>query len=387
ETLEKTGSLDIDVADKLIENVVSTLEIPVGIAVNFLINGKDYLIPMAIEEASVVAACSNAARMARLGGGFTASATESIMIGQIQIYDYGNLTELQEKILNMKSEILDIANSKSNTLVKLNGGAKDIQLRRLSDRARSAVLHILVDVKDAMGANIVNTMCEAIAPVIEDKCHCRTNLRILSNLTPHRMAHASAVFPKDAIGGEDVVSRIVLASDMASVDPYRAATHNKGIMNGIDAVVLATMNDWRAVEANAHTYTHISDSLSLTRYRATPEGDLMGEINIPISVGTVGGSTNAVPKASLFRKILGVKSAREFSEVLASVGLAQNFAALRALVSEGIQRGHMSLHARNVAITAGAKGNEVEEIAGAMIAAKRISVSYAAELLKKLRNN
>ncbi|MEM3676263.1 MAG: hydroxymethylglutaryl-CoA reductase, degradative, partial [Thermoplasmataceae archaeon] len=326
-------------------------------------------------------------RIARLGGGFKASATESIMIGQIQVYDYGSLASVEETILSMKPEILAIANSKSNTLTRLKGGAKDIQIRRISDRAKSIVVHLLVDVKDAMGANIVNTMCEAVASAIEERCRCRTNLRILSNLTPHRMAHASAVFPKDAIGGEDVASRVVLAAEMASVDPYRAATHNKGIMNGIDAVVLATLNDWRAVEANAHTFTHISESLSLTRYKVLPSGDLLGEIDIPLAVGTVGGSTNSHPKAALFRKILGISSAKEFSEVLASVGLAQNFAALRALVSEGIQRGHMSLHARTVAISAGAQGDEVDAIARKMVEAGKISISYATELLGKLRNN
>ena len=376
----------MEIMDHIIENVFSTLELPVGVATNFVINGRDYMIPMAVEEASIVAACSNAAKIARSTGGFTAEAGEPIIIGQIQLLDYGDADNARSSIMKNREKIINLANSRSKTLSKMNAGAKDIAIRVLSDSSKSMVIHLIVDVRDAMGANIVNTMCETVAPLIEEITGGRVNLRILSNLTPQRIARSRAVFPASLIGGREVVRRIISACEMANIDPYRAATHNKGIMNGIDSVLMVTMNDWRAAEANAHTYSHISGNLSLTRYYENEAGDLVGEINIPISVGVVGGTTGAIQKVRVFRKILGVNSSTEFSEVLASVGLAQNFAALRALCSEGIQKGHMALHARNVAITAGARGYEAEKIAEIMIGRGSISVSSAQEIMAELRN-
>ena len=376
----------MEIMDHIIENVFSTLELPVGVATNFVINGRDYLIPMAVEEASIVAACSNAAKIARSTGGFTAEAGEPIIIGQIQLVDYGNADNAKASIMKNTDRILSLANSRSRTLSSMNAGAKDINIRVLDDLSKSMVIHLLVDVRDAMGANIVNTMCETVAPFIEEITGGKVNLRILSNLTPQRIAKSRAIFPASSIGGREVVRRIISACEMANIDPYRAATHNKGIMNGIDSVLMVTMNDWRAAEANAHTYSHISGNLSLTRYYENESGDLVGEISIPISVGVVGGTTGAIQKVKIFRKILGVNSSREFSMVLASVGLAQNFAALRALCSEGIQKGHMSLHARNVAITAGARGQEAEKIAEIMVKRGNISVSSAQEIMADLRN-
>lgn len=385
DTLSSYGSLTPDLADKLIENVVSTLELPVGVAPNFRINGKDYMIPMAIEEASVVAACSNAARIARQTGGFLSESSEPVMIGQIQITRYANRDELKKAINSHKEEILKLANTRSKTLNSMGAGARDLEIRDLDDPHRSVVVHLLIDVRDAMGANVVNSMCETVAPYLEELTGCVTNLRILSNLTPHRVSRSRAVFRKDLIGGEAVVDNIVSAYEMANVDPYRAATHNKGIMNGIDAVLMATLNDWRSAEANAHTYHTITGNYSLTKYSKTPEGDLLGEIEVPIAVGTVGGSTNTVRKASIFRKILNVSSSREFANILAAVGLAQNFAAVRALSSEGIQKGHMSLHSRSLAASVGATGKEIDFVAEEMVKTGSISMTRARELLDELR--
>lgn len=385
ETLRMQGSLGTELADRLIENVVSTLELPVGIAPNFRINGKDYLIPMAIEEASVVAACSNAARIARVSGGFVSESTEPIMIGQIQIVKYDSLEKLKSTILEHETDIITLANTRSRTLSSLGAGAKGIEIRTLDDPQKSVVVHLLIDVRDAMGANVVNSMCETVAPYLEEITGCRTNLRILSNLTPHRVSRSKTIFKKDLIGGEAVVDNIINAYQMANVDPFRAATHNKGIMNGIDAVLLATLNDWRSAEANAHTYHVLTGNYSLTRFSKTPEGDLMGEIEIPIAVGTVGGSTNTVKKAAIYRKILGVENSREFANVLAAVGLAQNFAAVRALSSEGIQKGHMSLHARSLAASVGAEKEEIDLISDTMIKNGTISMSKARELLEDIR--
>lgn len=385
ETLKETGSLTADLADKLIENVISTLELPVGIVPNFLINGKNYLIPMAIEEASVIAACSNAAGIARATGGFSSESSEPIMIGQIQITSYDDFNKLKSILLEHKQEILRIANTRSRTLSTLGAGAKELEIRRLGNPGKDVVVHLLVDVQNAMGANIVTSMCEAVAPYLEDLTGCRTNLRILSNLTPYRVSRSTAVFRKDMVGGEEVVDNCISSYEMANADPYRAATHNKGIMNGIDAVLMATLNDWRSAEANAHSYHIISGNLSLTRYSKTREGDLRVEIEMPIAVGTIGGSTNTVKKASIFRKILNVNDSKEFANVLAAVGLAQNFAAVRALSSEGIQRGHMSLHARSLAASVGASGDEIDEIAMIMVKTNTISMTSAREILENIR--
>lgn len=384
EVLRMHGSLTTELADKLIENVVSTFEIPVGIAPNFRINSKDYLVPMAIEEASVVAACSNAARIARSSGGFVSESTEPIMIGQIQIVRYSSFEEIRKAIIEHEPQIIALANTRSKTLSSLGAGARGIEIRTLNDPQKSIVIHLLIDVRDAMGANVVNSMCETVAPYLEDLTGCTTNLRILSNLTPHRVSRSKAIFKKELIGGEEVVDNIISAYHMANVDPYRAATHNKGIMNGIDAVLLATLNDWRSAEANAHTYHALTGNYSLTRYSKTPEGDLLGEIEIPIAVGTVGGSTNTVRKAAIYRKVLGVGNSREFANVLAAVGLAQNFAAVRALSSEGIQKGHMSLHARSLAASVGAQNGEIDLISDEMVRNGTISMSKAKELLEDI---
>jgi hydroxymethylglutaryl-CoA reductase len=387
EEISKTGSLPLDLADKLIENVISTVELPVGIAVNFTINGKDYLIPMAIEEASVVAACSNAAKIARASGGFQSTSSDPVMIGQVQLMGCGDFEKVRTAVENHKGEILDLANGRSRTLSSMKAGARDIEIRRINDPQGSTVLHLKVDVRDAMGANVVNSMCEAVAPLLERITGCKVNLRILSNLTPDRIARSKAKFRKDLIGGEEVVKRIIRSYEMADVDPYRAATHNKGIMNGVDAVILATMNDWRSAEANAHTYHNLSGHLSLTRYSQDENGDLIGEIEIPVAVGTVGGSTNTVKKAAIFRKILNVGSSSEFNQVLAAVGLAQNFAALRALSAEGIQKGHMGLHARSLAVSVGAKGDEIDRISETMVAEGNISMARARDLLESIRKS
>ncbi|MFW9830395.1 MAG: hydroxymethylglutaryl-CoA reductase, degradative [Candidatus Thorarchaeota archaeon] len=387
--LEAFGALDATTADRMIENVVGTYAFPLGIATNFLINGKDYLIPMAIEEPSVVAAASNAARIARNAGGFSASTTDPVMIGQIQIADIPELEKAERNILDQKKSLLRVANAQDPVLIKFGGGARDLQVRQLkTSMGPMLVVHLLVDTRDAMGANAINTMAEALAPLIEDLTQGRVYLRILSNLAEFRLARAEATFPKKLLGGPKGVDGILKAYAFAEADPYRCATHNKGIMNGIDAVLLATGQDFRAVEAGAHTFaaTRPEGYQSLTKYKKTKSGDLYGRIELPLAVGLVGGATRTHPVARLNVKILGVKTANELAQVIACVGLAQNLAALRALSQEGIQAGHMKLHSRNVAIAAGAEGNEVDKVSQQMIAEKRVRFDRAQEILTKLRN-
>ena len=375
-------AIDKDTADRMIENVIGIYELPLGIATNFLINGKDYLIPMAIEETSVVAAASNAAKIARVRGGFEAEASDQIMIGQIQLLHIQDLDKAIKEILKSREEILNLANQQDKVLVSLGGGAKDIEIRKVDDML---VVHLLVDVKDAMGANAANTMAEAVAPLLEEITGGKARLRIISNLADRRIARARAVFDKKAMGGEDVVDAFLEGYRFALLDPYRAATHNKGIMNGIDAVVIATGNDWRAIEAGAHAYAAREGTYKpLTRYWKDDDGNLVGEIELPIAVGVVGGAVSIHRKAQICRKILGVKSAKELAMVLASVGLAQNFAALLALSTVGIQKGHMELHAQNIAVMAGAKGDQIDEIAQRMIKEGKIRLDRAKELLKEL---
>jgi len=383
--IRNMGALGEQLADHMIENVVSVMEVPMGIAVNFLINDRDYLIPMAIEEPSVVAAASNAAKMARIKGGFKAIATDPIMIGQIEVSGMPDPFGAKFRILENKKKLLEIANQQDPILVKLGGGAKDIEVRILDEKEPMIVVHILVDVRDAMGANAVNTMAEALAPYIAELSKGKVRLRILSNLATYRLARAYAVFDKDAIGGPDVVDGILEAYKFAMLDPYRATTHNKGIMNGIDAVLIATSNDWRAIEAGAHAYAAMNGYKSLTKWEKNEDGDLVGYIELPMAVGIVGGATSTHPKAKIARKILNVSSAQEFAGVLAAVGLAQNFAAIRALATEGIQRGHMELHARNVAISAGAVGDEIDLVANELVRQKKIRLDVAQEILKKIR--
>lgn len=380
------NGLDEGIADRMIENVVSVMEVPIGIATNFLINDKDYLIPMAIEEPSVVAAASNAAKMARVKGGFKSISSDPIMIGQIELSGIKDPFGAKFRILEMKNELIHMANSKDPVLVKLGGGVRDIEVRVIDEENPMVVVHLLVDVRDAMGANAVNTMAEYLAPKISEISRGRVRLRILSNLATYRITRSFAIFDKKTIGGEDAVEGIIEAYRFAKIDPYRATTHNKGIMNGIDAVLVATSNDWRAVEAGAHAYAALNGYTSLSKWEINENGDLEGYLEIPIAVGVVGGATATHPKAKLMRKILGVTSAREFADVLGAVGLAQNFAAIRALATEGIQRGHMELHARNVAISAGAKGDEIDEVAEIMVRDKTIRVDYASEVLKMIRS-
>jgi hydroxymethylglutaryl-CoA reductase len=386
--LTKVGRLGLDVADKMIENVIGTFELPYAVAVNFLINGRDYLVPMVIEEPSVVAAASNAARWCREGGGIVSIATEQLMIAQIQVVKVPSPHTAVVRILERKREILDVANSTNEILVKLGGGAKDLEVRVLdSPVGKMVVVHLIVDVKDAMGANIVNTMAEAVAPIIEEASGGRVLLRIVSNLADRRLVRSWTRVPRDVIGGPEVVEGIVYAWAFAAADPYRAATHNKGIMNGIIAVALATGQDTRALEAGAHSYAARRGRYEpLSVWEVDANGDLVGYLELPIAVGTVGGSIRSNPMARLSLKILGVKTAKELAEVMGAVGLAQNLAALRALATEGIQRGHMRLHARQLALAAGATPEEVDLVVAELVKSGTITLEKAQEILQSIRS-
>jgi hydroxymethylglutaryl-CoA reductase len=387
EKILKPGALSDDIADKCIENVIGTYQLPMGVAMNFIIDGKERLIPMVVEEASIVAAASNAAKMARPSGGFHTSYTGNIMIAQVQVLDVPNPHFACQSILHHKEEILSIANSKDPILVKYTGGAKDVEVRVIdSIIGTMVVVHLIVDTGDAMGANAVNTMAEAIAPIIEEITKGTVKLRILSNLAVYRLARATAVFNKEDIGGTSVVDGIIAAYAFAEADPFRAATSNKGIMNGMDPVVVATGNDWRGMEAAAHSYMYYKYGkyTSMTRWEKDADGNLCGSIEIPIMVGLVGGATKIHPAAQTAIKILGVKTAEELSRIIAAVGLAQNFAAMRALATDGIQKGHMKLHARNIATVAGANGELLDKVVNKMVADKNISIEYAKELLSKI---
>ncbi len=383
--LIKTGSLSFDIVDKMIENVIGSIPFPLGIATNFMINGRDYLIPMAIEEPSVVAAASNAAKMARLKGGFSTSSTGSIMIGQIQVVKVKSPSKAKQAILSSKEEILKKANEQDPILYSLGGGAKDLNVKVLQTiRGSMVIAELYVDTKDAMGANAVNTMAESVASLIERITGGQVLLRIISNLATKRLVRASVVIDKSEVGGESIVDGILDACAFANADPYRAATHNKGIMNGVIAVALATCNDHRAIEAGGHAYAaRTGNYTSLTMWEKNGDGDLVGFIELPMAVGIIGGATKTHPIAQIALKILGVKTASELGEVMAAVGLAQNLAALRALVAEGIQRGHMELHARNIAIAAGAKGAIINKVVEEMVHEKKIRLDRAKELLKK----
>jgi len=386
EVLRSSGGLKLEDANRMIENVVGAFSVPVGIAANFLINGKDYLIPMAIEEPSVVAGASNAARIAREGGGFQANSTEPIMISQVQLVGVEDPNRAKVEILSKKDDLLRIANEQDPVLVSLGGGAKDIEVRVIdTELGKMVITHLLVDTRDVMGANVVNTMAEATAPRIREIVGGGTvYLRIVSNLPVYRLARAWALFPSEALGGEDAVDGILYAHAFAAADPFRCVTHNKGIMNGIEAVVLATGNDTRAIEAGAHAYASIAGKYApLTCWEKNQNGDLVGSIEIPVAVGIVGGATRH-PQAKVNLKILGVKNSKELGEVLSAVGLAQNLAALRALATVGIQKGHMRLHARNIAAMAGAKGELIDKVAEIIVREKKIRVDRAHEVLEKL---
>ena len=388
--------VDPGTLNRMIENVIGSFPLPVGIATHFQVNGKDLLVPMAIEEPSVVAAASNSAKVVRGTGGFRAQTTAPVMIGQIQVVGIADPAAARLRVLAERDRFLEMANAKDPMLVKFGGGARDLEARVLdSPRGPMLVVHLLVDARDAGGMNAVNTMCEALAPEVARVAGGRVVLRIISNLAVFRLARASATFPASALAtetatGPEVVEAILDAYTLALVDPFRCATHNKGIMNGISSVVVATGNDFRAIEAGAHTYAAFRAKdggvvRPLTTYEKDRDGNLVGTIELPTAVGLIGGATAVHPTAKANVKILGVRGAQELAQVLACVGLAQNFAALRALATEGIQRGHMELHARNIAATAGAKGAEVDRVVAKLIEEHAIRIDRAKEILEELR--
>ncbi len=387
------GGIEPELADRMIENVIGLYSLPLGIATNFLINGREVLVPMAVEEPSIVAGASFMARLVREGGGFSADADEPEMIGQIQILELTDLPAAEKSLLTHKAELLAEAGEADPVLVRAGGGPRDIEVRKIDSPLSGSflVLHLILDVRDAMGANAVNTACERVAPLVERLTGGRTRLRILSNLADRRLARARCAVPLKTLAfegwsGEAVRDGILEAYAFAAADPYRAATHNKGIMNGVDAVVLATGNDWRAVEAGAHAYAARSGTYtSLSIWEQDGEGGLAGSLELPMAAGIIGGATRVHPAARAALKILGVRTARELAEVIVSVGLAQNLAALRALATEGIQHGHMRLHARQVAIAAGASGEAVDRIAGQLVAENAIRTDRAEELVRRQR--
>ncbi len=379
------GGISFEKADKMVENAIGTFSLPLGIATNFKINGKDYVIPMVIEEPSVIAAASKGAKIARIKGGFEISTDESYSIGQIQVLDV-DVSNGIKKIQESEKEILELANSKSNTLSKMGKGAKEVSCKEIdTPLGKMLIVELLIDVGDAMGANVTNTMCEGIAPLIEKITGGRTLLRILSNYSTRRIAKAKAVFDKDAVGGEEVVDNILMAFEFADNDVYRAVTHNKGIMNGTIAVANATGQDSRAIEASANAYAARSGQYrSLSKWTKDKEGNLVGHLELPLSVGIIGGIANVHPIAKICTKILGVTSAKELAGVMTATGLAQNYSAIRALATEGIQKGHMRLHARNLAAAAGAKPEQIDQIVQKMIEEKKISLDNAKELLEQI---
>ncbi|MBI5035953.1 hydroxymethylglutaryl-CoA reductase, degradative [Candidatus Micrarchaeota archaeon] len=386
--LAKESALDLETANRMIENVVSTFPLPFGVVPGFKVNGIERLVPMAVEEPSVVAASANAAKLSE---GFTSEASEPVMIGQIQLLGVKDVPKAIEAIEAKKKELVAKANEKDRMLISRGGGAKGIECRHLkSKRGDMLIVHLLVNVQDAMGANTINTMCEILSPELEKLSGGKVRLRIISNLAVHRTVKAKTVWTKEALEestkgafkGSEVVGAVLDAYAFAEADPYRACTHNKGAMNGIDAVLIATGNDWRAVEAGAHAFASLSGEYKpLTKYYKNEKGDLVGEIELPMAIGIVGGATKTHPLAKIALKIMGVTKASELAEIIAAVGLTQNFAALRALATEGIQRGHMRLHAKNIAVMAGAHGKEIEEIADKMAGEKNVSVQRAKELL------
>jgi hydroxymethylglutaryl-CoA reductase len=391
--LAAPGALSVERANGMVENVIGTFELPLGVAGNFLVNGREYLVPMVVEEPSVVAAASFMAKLAREGGGFDASSTGPIMRAQVQVLGVTDPYGARQALLRARDQILEVANSRDKVLIGLGGGCRDVEVHVFPDTPRGPmiVMHLIVDVRDAMGANTVNTMAESVSPLVEKLTGGTVRLRILSNLADLRLARARvrltpAVLKTAQRSGEEIVEGVLDAYTFAAVDPYRAATHNKGIMNGIDPVIVATGNDWRAVEAGAHAYACRGGRYtSLTTWEKDTTGALVGTIEMPMPVGLVGGATKTHPLAQLALKILGVKSAQELGEVAVAVGLAQNLGALRALATEGIQRGHMALHARNIALVAGATGDEIDAVARQMAAEHDVRTDRAVALLEALR--
>ena len=384
------GALGEETANRMIENVVGTFPLPLGIAANFMVNKKEYMVPMAVEEPSVVAAATHMAKGTRETGGISADSDDPIMIGQIQLVNLDDPFKAKEQIIEKKEELVKLANEQDPILVKFGGGCKGIEVRVLdSETGPMVITHLLVDCRDAMGANAVNTMAEAVAPRLETITGGRVYLRIISNLAIYRKTRATAVWPAEFLGGEEVVDGIIEAFAFACADPFRVATHNKGIMNGIDPVVIATGNDWRAIESGAHTYGQWKEGHdSFTNWKKTENGDLEGTIEIPMAVGLVGGATATHPTAKACVKILDVKSpggAAELSQVICAVGLCQKLGALRALASEGIQRGHMGLHARNLAVQAGAKGGEIDKVAEMLKRSGTVRADVAEKFLSEIR--
>jgi hydroxymethylglutaryl-CoA reductase len=415
------GGLTPSDADHMVENAIGTHALPVGIGLNFMVNGRDVLVPMAIEEPSVVAGASFMAKLARAGGGFQTTSSEPLMIGQMQVINVTNLYEAKLKIYEQKAELLAAADEIDPVLKKFGGGARDLEVRIFENSVIGPflVIHLIYDVRDAMGANAVNTACERLAPQVESITGGKVHLRILSNLADRRVARARCTIPVSELAfsvgaglvpaqgnhtiqgdhiqgdhegrpytGEEVRDGIIAAYAFAAVDPYRAATHNKGIMNGVDAVVIATGNDWRAIEAGAHAYAARSGRYtSLSTWGKDADGNLVGTLEMPMAVGIIGGATKVHPAARAAIKLMGVKTASELAEIIVAVGLAQNMAALRALATEGIQRGHMSLHARQVAIAAGATGDQIEKLAAQLVTEKIVRVDRAEEILRNWATN
>ncbi len=393
--LAGSGGLTPELADKMVENAVGVHGLPLGIGLNFVVNGRPVLVPMAVEEPSVVAGASFMAKLARLGGGFLAEASDPEMIGQIQVLELDDLPAARQALLAAREELLSAAAAADPVLERLGGGPRDLEVRQIdqSPVGPFLVVHLVYDVRDAMGANAVNTACELLTPAIERLTGGRVHLRILSNLADRRLARASCRIPLDALAfgefsGPQVRDGVIAAWAFAAADPYRAATHNKGIMNGVDAVVIATGNDWRAVEAGAHAYAARSGRYtSLSTWGQDDQGNLHGTLEMPLAVGTVGGATRVHPSARAALKLMGVASAAELAQVIVSVGLAQNLAALRALATEGIQRGHMSLHARQVAMAAGATGDQIAPLAERLVAEGTVRIDLAEKLLKEWEAN
>ncbi|GGY01666.1 hypothetical protein GCM10007160_32020 [Litchfieldella qijiaojingensis] len=380
-------------ADKMIENVIGVLGLPVGLGLNFLINGRDYVVPLVVEEPSIVAALSSAAKTVRAAGGFEVESDDPLLIGQIQVVGVANVAKARARLLQRKNEVINLANSLHPNMVARGGGARDLEVHlhpAPTEIGDMLVVHLLVDTCDAMGANLVNTMCEGVASLIETIAEGKVFLRILSNLADRALVRAKAVIPVERLEGKgykgsEVRDGIILATDLATVDPYRATTHNKGIMNGIDAVALATGNDWRALEAAAHAYAARGGRYSsLTRWYRGEDGSLVGELSIPLKVGIVGGTQQSNPVVAVNHRLLGLQSARELAEVMGAVGLAQNFAALRALVTDGIQQGHMTLHARSVATAAGASAAMFDTVVERLIESGEIKIWKAKELVAEL---
>lgn len=388
EAWDPAGGLSLNNADHMVENVVGVLGIPLGFAANFTINGRDVLVPMATEEPSVIAAASNAARIARVRGGFFTSSTDPLMRAQIQVIDVADPVAAKMRLLEAREELVASANALDPVLVQLGGGVRDLEVHLIQAATQTyVVVHLIVDVRDAMGANAVNTMAEAVAPQIEQLARGRVLLRILSNKADLRLARARAVFAHEELGGTEIVDDIVHSAALALADPYRAATHNKGATNGITAVVLATGNDTRAVEAGFHSHAVQNGRYtSLTRFEKDSNGDLVASLEVPMAVGLVGGATKVHPGAQRAVKMLDVSSAAELAEIIVAAGLAQNVAGLRVLATEGAQRGHMALHARNVAVSAGAEtSEEVDQVSAQIVADKAIRVEHAVTVLADLR--